>query len=250
MNPQEISNRKFSKSAAGYKPEEVEEYLRDVAIAYAKEIKEKEENEQKIIKLIEKINEYRNDEDAIRDALLVAQKQGNRIIAEAKAKADSIVLEAQAKRDAMLADIQNDCETLKRAEIDKIAAAIHAENDKLAAIEAASKTQRELHTDKLRALQKEVTDFKKKLIVVLDEQIKLAVALPEISDEQIEEALSAEPTPAVVETTTAPLETAQEPEPPVHDEKKENKNDNAFAFTGYKRQNYSANELKFGQNNH
>ena len=78
MNPQDISNKKFEKSMSGYKTEEVDEYLRDVAIAYAKAIKEKEENELKIVKLVEKINEYRGDEDAIRDALLVAQKQGNR----------------------------------------------------------------------------------------------------------------------------------------------------------------------------
>ena len=114
MNPQDISNKKFSKSAAGYKPEEVEEYLRDVAIAYAKAVKEKEENELKIVKLVEKINEYRSDEDAIRDALLIAQKQGNRVIAEAKAEAEKIVSEAKAKRDALLADIQSDCDALKR----------------------------------------------------------------------------------------------------------------------------------------
>lgn len=252
MNPQDISNKRFSKSAAGYKPEEVEEYLRDVAIAYAKEIKEKEENELKIVKLVEKINEYRSDEDAIRDALLVAQKQGNRIIAEAKAEAEKIVAEGQAKRDALLADIQSDCDALKRSEIEKIYAAIRAENDKLAAVEAASKTQRELHSDKLNSLKKEVTDFKRKLILLLEEQTKLAISLPELTDEQIEAALNAEPEAVqepVVETPAAPVEAPKEE--PVREEKKETKNDaGAFAFSGFKRQNYSAEELKFGQNNH
>ena len=255
MNPQEISNRKFSKSAAGYRPEEVEEYLRDVAIAYAKEIKEKEENELKIVKLVEKINEYRSDEDAIRDALLVAQKQGNRIIAEAKAEAEKIVAEAQQKRDSLLADIQSDCDTLKRTEIEKVASAIRAENEKLAAVEAASKTQRELQGEKLRELQKEVTDFKKKLILVLDEQVKLAASLPELSEEQIEEILNTEPVFApvpepVTEIPTAPIEVPKE-EPVAEKKETKNSNDNnAFSFAGFKRQNYSAEELKFGQNNH
>ncbi len=244
MNPQDISNKKFSKSAAGYKPEEVEEYLRDVAIAYAKAVKEKEEDELKIVKLVEKINEYRSDEDAIRDALLIAQKQGNRVVAEAKAEAERIVTEAKAKRDAMLADIQSDCDALKRSEIEKIYAAIKAENDKLAAVEAASKTQRELQTEKLNALKKEVTDFKKKLILILDEQIKLAVSLPELTDEQIEEILNAEAAPE-------PAPEPEQPKPAQHEEKDEHKPDGAsFSFSGFKRQNYSAEELKFGQNNH
>ena len=245
MNPQDISNKKFEKSTFGYKPEEVDEYLRDVAIAYAKAVKEKEENELKIVKLVEKINEYRNDEDAIRDALLIAQKQGNRIISDAKAEAESIVAEAQTKRDSLLADIQNDCDTLKRTEIEKVANAIRAENDKLAAVEAASKTQRELQTDKLNALKKEVTDFKRKLIVMLDEQIKLAVALPELSDEQIEKIMSTEPEPK--EEAPAPVE-EKKPEP-VAEEKTESKT-TAFNFSEYKRSNYSADELKFGQNRH
>lgn len=247
MNPQEISNRRFSKSAAGYKPDEVEEYLRDVAIAYAKEIKEREEQETKIKVLVDKINEYRNDEDAIRDALLVAQKQGNRIIAEAKAEAERIVAEGQAKRDSLLADIQNDCETLKRTEIEKVANAIRAENEKLAAVEAASKTQREMQTDKLNHLKKEVTEFKKKLILILEEQTKLAVSLPELTDEQIENILNTQP-----EVSTHTAEIPPEPKPVVpREEKKDTKHDTAgLAFQGFKRQNYSADELKFGQNNH
>lgn len=245
MNPQEISSKKFSKSAAGYRPEEVEEYLRDVAIAYAAVVKEKEENELKIVKLVEKINEYRNDEDAIRDALLVAQKQGNKIIADAKEEAAKIVGEAQTKRDSLLADIQSDCDALKRSEIEKVASAIRAENDKLAAVEAASKTQRELQTEKLHELQKEVTDFKKKLILILEEQTKLAVSLPELSDEQISEILATEPAPAPVEK-----EQPEAPKPEKEEKHEHKQTENTFSFAGFKRQNYSADELKFGQNNH
>lgn len=245
MNPQDITNRQFEKAARGYKTEEVDEYLRDIAIAYAKAVKEKEESELKIVKLVEKINEYRNDEDAIRDALLVAQKQGNRIISDAKAEAESIVSEAQTKRDSLLAEIKNDCDSLKRTEIEKVANAIRAETEKLAAVEAAAKTQRELQNDKLNALKKEITDFKRKLIVMLDEQIKLAVALPELTDEQIENIMSTEPAP--VEEAPAPVE-EKKPEP-VAEEKTETKTA-ALNFGEFKRSNYSADELKFGQNRH
>lgn len=250
MNPKEIAAKKFEKGTFGYKPEEVDEYLRDLAIAYAKIVKEKEENEAKIIKLVEKINEYRNDEDAIRDALLVAQKQGNRIIADAKADAEKIVAEAKAERDALLAEISNDCEALKKAEVAKVAQAIKEENDKLNAVVAASKTQIELQTDKLNKLKIEVNQFKKNLINMLTEQSKLAVSLPELTDDQINEILNTKPeeTPAAPEAEAKPAEAEKKTEPAkpanTHTERD-------FGFDGtFKRHNYSANELKFGNNTH
>lgn len=254
MNPKEIAAKKFEKGTFGYKPEEVDEYLRDLAIAYAKVVKEKEENEAKIIKLVEKINEYRNDEDAIRDALLVAQKQGNRIIADAKADAEKIVADAKAERDALLAEISNDCEALKKAEVAKVAQAIKEENDKLNAVVAASKTQIELQTDKLNKLKIEVNQFKKNLINMLTEQSKLAVSLPELTDDQISEILNTKPEEAPV-AVEAP---AAEEEKPAEEQKKaepakpaNGHTERDFGFDGsFKRHNYSANELKFGNNTH
>lgn len=250
MNPQDISNKKFEKSTFGYKVEDVEEYLRDVAIAYAKAVKEKEEDELKIVKLVEKINEYRNDGDAIRDALIVAQRESNKIVAEAKNKAEEIVAEAQTKRDTLLADIQHDCDALKRSEIEKVAVAIKAEQEKLNAVEAAAKTRLELQNDRLNSLKKEVTDFKRKLLVMLDEQIKLAVALPELTDEQIEDIMNAVPENSPEQAENTPDETPHtEDVKPPHEKSEEQKAaTTAFGFSEFKRSNYSADELKFGQN--
>lgn len=250
MNAKDIASKKFSKAAAGYKPEEVDEYLRDIALAYAKVVKEKEENEAKIVKLVEKINEYRNDEDAIRDALLVAQKQGNRIVAEAKAEAEKIVGEAQEKHDAMVAEIAGDCEKIKVQEVEKVRAAIKEENDKLNAVVAASKTQIELHNDKLNKLKEEVTNFKKTLISLLTEQTKLAISLPELTDEQIKDIMETKPEEVTAEAPAEEVK-AEEPKVEVKEEKKaESKvsTDTTFGFSSYKRQNYSASELKFGHN--
>ncbi len=253
MNAKEIAAKKFEKSTFGYKPEEVDEYLRDIALAYAKVVKEKEENEAKIVKLVEKINEYRNDEDAIRDALLVAQKQGNRIVADAKAEAEAIVGEAQAKYDAMVAEIAGDCEKIKIQEVEKVRAAIKEENDKLNAVVAASKTQIEMQSDKLNKLKNEVTSFKRTLISILSEQTKLAISLPELTEEQIEDIMNTKPEEAPAESAAAP--TAEEAKPAEEATKTEKKaehkvsTDTSFGFgNGYKRQNYSANELKFGHN--
>ncbi len=256
MNAKDIAAKKFEKSTFGYKPEEVDEYLRDLALAYAQAVKEKEENEAKIVKLVEKINEYRNDEDAIRDALLIAQRQGKQILSEAKAEAEKLVAEAQAEHDAKLAEIAGDCERIKAAEIEKANAAIKAENDRLNAVVAASKTQIELQTVKLNKLKTEVTEFKKTLINLLAQQTKLAIELPEITDEQIEEIVNTQPEVAPVEEPAPAVEEKTEEAPaPVKVLAKEDKpvrkvaSDPNFGFgTGYKRQSYTAGELKFGNN--
>ncbi len=262
MNAKDIAQKKFAKATVGYKPEEVDEYLKDVAIALANAVKEKEESEAKIVKLVERINEYREDEDAIRDAILVSQKQGNKIIADARAEADRIVAEAQAQRDSLLADISNDCEALKRSEVEKIAVAIKEENDKLNAVVAASKTQTEMQTDKLNKLKAEVTDFKKKILLVLNEQIRVVSSLPELSDEEISKIVSGQvkpPVQAQPELAEKPAEpatvasetTAKTAEKPATQQTKQATDKRrAFGFdeSMYKKQEFTSEELKFGHN--
>ena len=262
MNPKDVASKKFEKGF-GYKQEEVDAYLKEVAVALATAMKEKEESEAKIVKLVEKINEYRSDEDAIRDVLLVAQKQGKRIISDAK-----IVADAQAKRDSLLAEISNDCEALKRSQIEKIAVAIKEENEKYNAVVAASKTQTELQTDKLNKLKLEVNDFKKKLLVILEEQVKIAASLPELTDDEIQKIISGQikpAAPAPVQANTAqPSASSQEasrpseaakpavsstpeaPKKPVNDKMRSVP---AFSFgDGHRKSEFSSSDLKFGQN--
>ncbi|MCD8108057.1 MAG: DivIVA domain-containing protein [Oscillospiraceae bacterium] len=258
MNAKDIATKKFEKATFGYKPEEVDEYLKDVAIALSNAIKEKEESEAKIIKLVERINEYRNDEDAIRDAILVSQKQGNKIIAEARAEADRIVADAQAQRDSLLADISNDCEALKRSEVEKIAVAIKEENDKLNAVVAASKTQTEMQSDKLNKLKAEVTDFKKKVLLVLNEQIRVVSSLPELTDEEIEKIVSGQVKPVEQPAPQQPVEKPEEAAPvaaeaekkPAQQSKQSAEKRRAFGFdeSMYKKQEFTSEELKFGHN--
>ncbi|MCD7823798.1 MAG: DivIVA domain-containing protein [Oscillospiraceae bacterium] len=259
MNAKDIAQKKFSKATVGYKPEEVDEYLKDVAIALANAVKEKEESEAKIVKLVERINEYRNDEDAIRDAILVSQKQGNKIVADARAEADRIVTEAQAQRDALLADISDDCEALKRSEVEKIAVAIREENDKLNAVTAASKTQTEMQTDKLNKLKVEITDFKKKILLVLNEQIRVVSSLPELTDEEISKIVSGQVKPPV-QTPAKPAEKPAETAPAAPEAEKKpavqqtkptaEKRRTTFGFdeSMYKKQEFTSEELKFGHN--
>ena len=73
---------RFDKQMGGYKQDEVEIFLQQVAAEYAKLLAEKEELEQKIEVLADKVEQYREDEDSLRSALIGAQKLGDSVIRE------------------------------------------------------------------------------------------------------------------------------------------------------------------------
>lgn len=70
LNPNNIKGKTFDTEKNGYSKEDVKEFLGQVAEDYAEVVKANQDTEAKIIKLVEKINEYREDEEAIQQALL------------------------------------------------------------------------------------------------------------------------------------------------------------------------------------
>ena len=66
--------------------------------------KQKEEGDQKLYILAQKIEEYRGEEDTLKTALLNAQRMGENVIREAKQKAESILREANIKADDLTRD--------------------------------------------------------------------------------------------------------------------------------------------------
>ena len=138
----------------GYKQDEVEIFLQQVAAEYAKLLAEKEELEQKIEVLADKVEQYREDEDSLRSALIGAQKLGDSVIRESKAKADYIVREAKDKADRILENAQKSIEKEQMA---------------------------------LIKMQKEVTKFKNRLLTLYRQHLEMISALPEYDDEEPKE---------------------------------------------------------------
>lgn len=110
LTPETIASRRFDKQVGGYKQDEVEMFLQQVAGEYAKLLSEKEDLEKKIEVLAEKVEQYREDEDSLRSALIGAQKLGDSVIRESKSKAEYILREAQAQADQILENAQKSIE--------------------------------------------------------------------------------------------------------------------------------------------
>lgn len=95
ISSQEIRTVTFEKAMRGYRAEDVDSFLQQVADTIDELTKEKEESRKKLYILAQKIEEYRKDEDNLKTALLNAQRMGENVIHEAKQKAEEIIRKAR-----------------------------------------------------------------------------------------------------------------------------------------------------------
>ena len=103
LTPQEVSERAFSKASfGGYNMAQVDEFLDILTGDYSALYNENAVLKNKMKVLVDKVEEYRSTEEAMRKALLAAQRM-----------ADDLVREAEQKKDAMLAQTEKDAEKRK-----------------------------------------------------------------------------------------------------------------------------------------
>lgn len=167
LTAKDINNKKFEQTRPGYKPEEVDDFLREIALQITQMQKDKEEIEKKIEVLVESVREYKKDEDALKDALIGAQKQGRAVVQEAHENADKIIAEAHVKAEEIIGNT--------RVQLEK-----------------------EKHC--LAKMQQEVSDFKQNLLTMYKAHLEQITSIPEFEDEGEEEE---DPAPTAVEEKPA-----------------------------------------------
>ena len=175
LTPNDISNKRFEKSPfGGYKPEEVDSFLSEIAISYEKLYEAKEAAEEKMEVLAEKLEEYRANEDSLRTVLLGAQKLGDNIIRDSKAKAEVIISDAEGQVKQVFS-------------------------------ESEGKINKERET--LANLQKETAEFKRRLIAMYKQHLELISLMPEAEEKiQSEQADEEAPVSEEIKTEEAPVQ--------------------------------------------
>lgn len=147
MTVDDIRNAVFDKTLGrGYRMDQVDEFLAQVAAEFERKEREKEDIEKKLYILAEKVDQYRNDEETLKTALLNAQRMGESVIYEARQKAETIVYDANNKASRL------------REEARQVVADAEEE---------------------LRSLKAEVTHFKKNILDMYRQHIELLSVLPE-----------------------------------------------------------------------
>lgn len=161
ITAKDIRNKRFEKAAFGYKQEEIDEFFAQLEAELDEMERERAESNNKIQILADKVREYMKDEDALKDALLGAQKQGHQVINEAREKSDAIIAEAQIKADELVDEAtrqHQEAMERNRAEIAR-------------------------EQEALIIAQRQVADFKKSLFDMYKGHLELISSMPETFDE-------------------------------------------------------------------
>lgn len=107
ITPQELETKEFGVSFRGYDKDEIDDFLDNLQKDYEKLYKENGSLKSKMAVLVSKIDEYREVEESLRNALLTAQKMGENLVSDAKAKSELMVNEAQMKAERILTNLNN-----------------------------------------------------------------------------------------------------------------------------------------------
>jgi len=130
----DIRNAAFSRSTRGYKIAEVDEFLEQVIDTVEQLHKENAELVHKLEVLAERIQEYRNEEDSIRSALLTAQKSADKIMKEANEEKERVLSEARQQADDSLRLSQEKAMTIATETRDRVAMILNEAKDKASAL--------------------------------------------------------------------------------------------------------------------
>lgn len=120
LTPLDIENKKFSKQMMnGYSVEEVDEFLDELTLDYAKLYKESSEIKNKLEEMQENVEKYKNIESTLQNTLIMAQSTADDVKNIAKQQADQIISEAQMTAKQAVAGIEQNI-ILKQRELDEL----------------------------------------------------------------------------------------------------------------------------------
>lgn len=223
LTPAKIKNHHFE--AAGrnaYKADSVDRFIEEIVESYERMFRENGDMYKKISLLAEKLEEYKKDEDNIRNALLTAQRMSEQIQREARERAEQILAEVAAKEQAENVRIEAQTNELMTKAAYQARALVEEAQKQAEQIvydathesKEAAITARDCMIKEEAALEMmkvEVTRFKKQIIDAYNAQFALIEQLPEIACAMIEEEKAAQAA-AVEEVAEEPAaEVVEEP---------------------------------------
>ena len=116
LTPLDIENKRFSKQMMnGYSVEEVDEFLDEIGVDYAKKNKELLEVSKKVEDLNKDLERYRSLEDTLQNTLIMAQSTAEEVKNVAKQQAEQLVAEAKSSAEKEANDLEQQIIYKKKA---------------------------------------------------------------------------------------------------------------------------------------
>ena len=160
----------FDRAMRGYRCEDVDDYLKQVADSIDSLAAENDDLQKKLVILAQRIDQYRADEDTLSTTMINAQRLGENVIKEAKQKAAEIIRAANIKAE--------DREQRARDEV-------------------------ELAQQELVTIKQEADAFKKRLMDLYRQHIEMIAKIPEYHTNRAEQQ-AAQPQPEPQEAPQQP----------------------------------------------
>lgn len=242
LKTEQIANAKFTPFSAGaYSADEVDNFLKAVAESYDQNIREKNELLKKMSILADKVEKYRDDEEAIKLALLDARRTAESVTKEAEQKSAALLSGAQTKAGAIVesANIQatqsiDDARAQAKGIVDNAKVAVasltdRAQQETSRAIVAAqtkaeeiiaqankkaeyivgnSKKEYDFYSAELEKIKAEASQLKAKIQQLCSDQLSIVSAVPDYVPAEKAEFVPEE-APAVEEAAAPVIETPE-----------------------------------------
>lgn len=112
LTPQEVAEHAFAKASfGGYNMAMVDEFLDSLTEDYTALYKENAVLKSKMKVLVDKVEEYRSTEDAMRKALLTAQRLADEMVQEAEQKKAELLAQAETEARQKIADLRTELDS-------------------------------------------------------------------------------------------------------------------------------------------
>ena len=114
ISSEDVRRVTFDKAFQGYRREDVDAYLKEVAQAMDDLAAQNDDLQKKLVVLAQRIDQYRAEEDTLRTTMINAQRLGENVIREAKQKAAEIIRTANIKAEDREQRSRDDVELAKQ----------------------------------------------------------------------------------------------------------------------------------------
>ena len=199
LTPQEVKSHAFQRASfGGYNMGQVDEFLDILTEDYTALYNDNAVLKSKMKVLVDKVEEYRSTEEAMRKALMTAQRMADELIREAESKKAAILAEAEAQAAQRASDLKQE---------------IEAEEFRL----QAAKDNTASFVEKMRALYTEQVQFLAKLEELAPEQAAPAEDRVEETASEIDDSVQRLLAKAMAEATAENVKAKLEEEEPEED---------------------------------
>ncbi len=215
MTPSELREYEFKGAGRNaYKSDDVDNFFGEVAVAYEKIFRENAELVKRVGLLADRLEQFKSDEEQIKQAVIGAQKAADIIVKEAemsvedsKAEAEAILAAAKGEAEIIKSDAEKQAvadsdlllsiardkaeEIINKAKEEAHGILIKANDSAKDTVGAATRTitSESLHYEMLK---KEVSEFRASILAQYKAHIEMISKLPELAVEEVEKKEEAE----------------------------------------------------------